>query len=108
MQRISELQAPGKSKTGVSKKIHQATHLLYQDHGYPLDQPISLHIANKQLSLVTGIDNRAALVFVVDNHQLKVLHQQEDLQVQLPDLCQVGKTLAVAGHKLRLIEVSNA
>ena len=108
LQRISELQAPGKSKTGASKKIHQATHLLYQDHGYPLDQPISLHIANKQLSLVTGIDNRAALVFVVDNHQLKVLHQQEDLQVQLPDLCQVGKTLAVAGHKLRLIEVSNA
>ena len=108
LQRISELQAPGKSKTGASKKIHQATHLLYQYHGYPLDQPISLHIANKQLSLVTGIDNRAALVFVVDNHQLKVLHQQEDLQVQLPDLCQVGKTLAVAGHKLRLIEVSNA
>jgi hypothetical protein len=108
LQRISELQAPGKSKTGASKKIHQATHLLYQDHGYPLDQPISLHIANKQLSLVTGIDNRAALVFVVDNHQLKVLHQQEDLQVQLPDLSQVGKTLAVAGHKLRLIEVSNA
>ena len=108
LQRISELQAPGKSKTGASKKIHQATHLLYQDHGYPLDQHISLHIANKQLSLVTGIDNRAALVFVVDNHQLKVLHQQEDLQVQLPDLCQVGKTLAVAGHKLRLIEVSNA
>ena len=108
LQRISELQAPGKSKTGASKKIHQATHLLYQDHGYPLDQPISLHIANKQLSLVTGIDNRAALVFVVDNHQLKVLHQQEDLQVQLPDLCQVVKTLAVAGHKLRLIEVSNA
>lgn len=108
LQRISELQAPGKSKTGASKKIHQATHLLYQDHGYPLDQPISLHIANKQLSLVTGIDNRAALVFVVDNHQLKVLHQQEDLQVQLPNLCQVGKTLAVAGHKLRLIEVSNA
>ena len=108
LQRISELQAPGKSKTGASKKIHQATHLLYQDHGYPLDQPISLHIANKQLSLVTGIDNRAALVFVVDNHQLKVLHQQEDLQVQLPDLCQLGKTLAVAGHKLRLIEVSNA
>jgi len=108
LQRISELQAPGKSKTGASKKIHQATHLLYQDHGYPLDQPISLHIANKQLSLVTGIDNHAALVFVVDNHQLKVLHQQEDLQVQLPDLSQVGKTLAVAGHKLRLIEVSNA
>ncbi|MGB1807661.1 MAG: hypothetical protein ACPHJ4_01760 [Porticoccaceae bacterium] len=108
LQRISELQAPGKSKTGASKKIHQATHLLYQDHGYPLDQPISLHIANKQLSLVTGIDNRAALVFIADNHQLKVLHQQEDLQVQLPDLCQVGKTLAVAGHKLRLIEVSNA
>lgn len=108
LQRISELQAPGKSKTGASKKIHQATHLLHQDHGYPLDQPISLHIADKQLSLVTGIDNRAALVFVVDNHQLKVLHQQEDLQVQLPDLCQVGKTLAVAGHKLRLIEVSNA
>ena len=108
LQRISELQAPGKSKTGASKKIHQATHLLYQDHGYPLDQPISLHIADKQLSLVTGIDNRAALVFVVDNHQLRVLHQQEDLQLQLPDLCQVGKTLMVAGHKLRLIEVSNA
>ena len=108
LQRISELQAPGKSKAGASKKIHQATHLLYQDHGYPLDQPISLHIADKQLSLVTGIDNRAALVFVVDNHQLRVLHQQEDLQLQLPDLCQVGKTLMVAGHKLRLIEVSNA
>jgi len=108
LQRISELQAPGKSKAGASKKIHQATHLLYQDHGYPLDQPISLHIAEKQLSLVTGIDNCAALVFVVDNHQLRVLHQQEDLQLQLPDLCQVGKTLMVAGHKLRLIEVSNA
>jgi len=108
LQRISELQAPGKSKAGASKKIHQATHLLYQDHGYPLDQPISLHIADKQLSLVTGIDNRAALVFVVDNHQLRVLHQQEDLQLQLPDFCQVGKTLMVAGHKLRLIEVSNA
>lgn len=108
LQRISELQALGKSKAGASKKIHQATHLLYQDHGYPLDQPISLHIADKQLSLVTGIDNRAALVFVFDNHQLRVLHQQEDLQLQLPDLCQVGKTLMVAGHKLRLIEVSNA
>jgi hypothetical protein len=108
LHRISELETPGESKAGARKKVHQATHLLYQNHGYPLDHPVSIHIDDNQLSLVTGIDNRAALVFVVDNHQLKVLHQQQDLQVELPKTCQVGKTLTVAGHKLRLIEVSNA
>jgi hypothetical protein len=108
LRRICELDTPRTSKTSASKKAHQATHLLYRDHGYPLDHPVSLHIGDNHLSLVTGIDNRAAMVFVVDNHQLKVLHQQQDLQVELPKTCQVGKTLTVAGHKLRLIEVSNA
>ncbi|MCT2533477.1 hypothetical protein N2488_09810 [SAR92 clade bacterium H231] len=108
LHRISELEAPGKSKAGASKKVHQATHLLYQNHGYPLDHPVSIHIKDNQLSLVTGIDNRAALVFVVTNHQLKVQHQQDNLQVQLPKTCQAGSSLTVAGHKLRLIEVSNA
>jgi hypothetical protein len=45
---------------------------------------------------------------VVTNHQLKVQHQQDNLQVQLPKTCQAGSSLTVAGHKLRLIEVSNA
>ena len=108
LHRISALDAPSKSKTVASKKVHQATHLLYQDHGYPLDHPISVHINDNQLSLVSGIDNRAALVFVAEDHQFKLLHQQTDLEVQLPKTCEAGKTLTLQGHKLRLIEVSNA
>jgi hypothetical protein len=106
LQRISTLEVS--TKTRAPDKKHRATHLLYQDNAYPLDHPISIHIKDNQLTLVSTIDNRAAFVLVVEGQQLKVLHQQDGLEVQLPSACQPGKTLKIGSQKLRLIEVSNA
>jgi hypothetical protein len=108
LHRIRELDIATQAKTEATNKAHQATHVLYQNHAYPLDHPLSIHLKDKQLSLVSTIDNRAAFVTVVENRQFKILHQEDGLEVQLPSACQPGKTLQVAGHKLRLIEVSNA
>ena len=108
LQRISRVQIPEQATAVPAKAPHHATHLLHQDRAYPLDHPISIHIKEDQLSLVSAIDNRAACVLVLENHQLKALHQQSELEVQLPEACQPGKTFKIADHSLRLIEVSNA
>jgi hypothetical protein len=109
LHRIKELEQDGlDSQTGPTQlQTHQASHVLYKNQAYPLHQPLSLHLKDGKLSLTSCIDNQAECVLVVENQQLKILHQQDDLEVQLPSSCEPGKQLIVSGQKLRLIEVSN-
>jgi hypothetical protein len=108
LQRVSQIQILEHTGETPTTTPHHATHLLYQNHAYPLDHPISIHIKENQLSLVSAIDNRAACVLVLEEQKLKALHQQSDLEVKVPSVCQPGKIVQIAEHSLRLIEVSNA
>jgi hypothetical protein len=42
------------------------------------------------------------------NQQLKILHQHQDLEIKLPQHCEPGTQLKIAGHCLSFIEVSDA
>jgi hypothetical protein len=109
LHRIKQLEQHGlDSQTWQTQpQTHQASHVLYQDQAYPLHQPLSLHLKDGKLSLTSSIDNQAECVLVVESQQLKILHQQDDLEVHLPDSCEPGQQLVISGHKLRLIEVGN-
>ena len=55
-------------------------------------EPLSLYLKDGKLSLTSSMDNQAECVLVVENQQLKILHQQDDLEVQLPSSCEPGQT----------------
>jgi hypothetical protein len=109
LHRIKQLEQDGlNSQTGPAQsQTHQASHVLYKNQAYPLHRPLSLYLKDGKLSLTSSMDNQAECVLVVESQQLKILHQQNDLEVQLPNSCEPGQQLVVSGHKLRLIEVGN-
>ncbi len=106
LHRITQLEVDARA-TPPPIIIHQASHILYKDQAYPLHQPLSLHIKDSKLSLTSGIDSQADAVVLMENQQLKILRQQDDLDIKLPSSCEPGQQLIISGHKLRLIEVSN-
>ena len=99
--------ASGKSNN-VKPKSRCATHLLYQDQAWPLDNPLSISLHDGQLVLTNSIDKNAALVAIIKDQALQIIRQSAAIDTQLPPHCEPGQRLVVAGHKLRLIEVSNA
>ena len=103
-------------KTGLlSDKItinqtHQsgyATHLLYNNQAWPLATAISIYLKNDQLSFKSGADKDAALALMITDSELGVLYQQPGNEVLLPRSSQPGGSIVIAGHKVKLIEVTN-
>lgn len=91
---------PGNDATGAV-----ASHLLYQNRAWPLNQPLSLTLNGAGLELTGGIDYQASLIVVREQQQLKVLHQQPAVELQLPAQCVAGESLQLGSHRLQLIEV---
>ena len=103
-------------KTGLlSDKItinqtHQsgyATHLLYNNQAWPLATAISIYLKNDQLSFKSGADKDATLALMITDSELGVLYQQPGYEVLLPRSSQPGGSIVIAGHKVKLIEVTN-
>lgn len=103
-------------KTGLlSDKItinqtHQsgyATHLLYNNQAWPLATAISIYLKNDQLSFKSGADKDATLALMITDSELGVLYQQPGNEVLLPRSSQPGGSIVIAGHKVKLIEVTN-
>ena len=103
-------------KTGLlSDKItinqtHQsgyATHLLYNNQAWPLATAISIYLKNDQLSFKSGADKDATLALMITDSELGVLYQQPGYEVLLPKSSQPGGSIVIAGHKVKLIEVTN-
>ena len=103
-------------KTGLlSDKItinqtHQsgyATHLLYNNQAWPLATAISIYLKNDQLSFKSGADKDATLALMITDSELGVLYQQPGNEVLLPKSSQPGGSIVIAGHKVKLIEVTN-
>ena len=108
LQRIQQIQLSKTPVTSNTKTSRRATHVLYDNKAYPLHQPLSIERENKRLRLANKHDTEAALVIVMENQQLKILHQHQDLEIKLPQHCEPGTHLKIAGHCLSFIEVSDA
>ena len=108
LQRIQQIQIAKTAANGIKKMSRRATHVLYENKAYPLHQALSIERGNKRLRLANKHDTEAALVIVVENQQLKILHQHQDLEIKLPQRCEPGAQLKIADHCLSFIEVSNA
>ena len=108
LHRITCLEKAGGESKNVKPKPPCATHLLYQDQAWPLDKPLSISLQDGQLILTNSIDKNAALVVVIKDQALRIIHQSAAVDTQLPRHCEPGQRLTLASHKLRLIEVSNA
>jgi hypothetical protein len=85
-----------------------ASHLLYENHAWSLATAVSIYLKNDQLSIKAGSDENAALVVVIKDSDLCVLHQQPGIEVTLPRDCQPGSAMVIAGHPVNLIEVNHA
>ena len=107
LQRIQQIQL-STTPINATNNARRATHVLYDNKAYPLHQPLSIKRENKQLRLANKHDTEAALVIIVENQQLKILHQHNNLQIKLPRRCEPGAQLQIADHCLSLIEVRNA
>jgi hypothetical protein len=91
-------------------KTHQsgyATHLLYNNQAWPLATAISIYLKNDQLSFKSGADKDATLALMITDSELGVLYQQPGYEVLLPRSSQPGGSIVIAGHKVKLIEVTN-
>ena len=84
-----------------------ATHLLYRDQALPLRKPVSIRIGDKDIQLVSEIDNEAALTVVLRNRSLEAVHRAPGMDTALPQSCEPGESIMVGGHQLRLIEVQD-
>lgn len=84
-----------------------ATHLLYNNQAWPLATAISIYLKNDQLSFKSGADKDATLALMITDSELGVLYQQPGNEVLLPRSSQPGGSIVIAGHKVKLIEVTN-
>jgi hypothetical protein len=84
-----------------------ATHLLYNNQAWPLATAISIYLKNDQLSFKSGADKDATLALMITDSELGVLYQQPGYEVLLPRSSQPGGSIVIAGHKVKLIEVTN-
>ena len=84
-----------------------ATHLLYNNQAWPLATAISIYLKNDQLSFKSGADKDATLALMITDSELGVLYQQPGNEVLLPKSSQPGGSIVIAGHKVKLIEVTN-
>ena len=84
-----------------------ATHLLHNNQAWPLATAISIYLKNDQLSFKSGADKDATLALMITDSELGVLYQQPRYEVLLPRSSQPGGSIVIAGHKVKLIEVTN-
>jgi hypothetical protein len=108
LHKIISLEKAGGKSNNLKPKPRCAKHLLYQNQAWPLDKPLSINLQDGELILTNSIDKNAALVVVIKDQSLQIIHQSATIDTQLPRTCEPGQRLVLAGHKLSFIEVSNA
>ena len=110
LHRIRSLKTGLLSDKITTNQTHQsayATHLLYNNQAWPLATAISIYLKNDQLSFKSGADKDATLALMITDSELGVLYQQPGNEVLLPRSSQPGGSIVIAGHKVKLIEVTN-
>ena len=110
LHRIRSLKTGLLSDKITTNQTHQsayATHLLYNNQAWPLATAISIYLKNDQLSFKSGADKDATLALMITDSELGVLYQQPGNEVLLPKSSQPGGSIVIAGHKVKLIEVTN-
>jgi hypothetical protein len=108
LHKIISLEKAGGKSNNLKPKPRCANHLLYQNQAWPLDKPLSINLQDGELILTNSIDKNAALVVVIKDQSLQIIHQSDTIDTQIPRTCEPGQRFVLAGHKLSFIEVSNA
>ena len=106
LHRMTTLQHISHANPGESVSTRQATHLLYQNSVYPLKKPVSIQLENGQISLKMGMQRNAQLTLILENNEIKLLAQENGLNVVLPQTVEPGETFSVDKHQLTLVEVT--
>lgn len=84
-----------------------ATHLLYQGRAWPLNEPLSIAMDGKRLTITQLVDKTAALVMSINSHGLNIIHRDSATPIELPETAQPGGKLFIGDYQLLLIEVCN-
>ena len=108
LHKIISLEKAGGKSNNLQPKPRCASHLLYQNQAWSLDKPLSINLQDGELILTNSIDKNAALVVVIKDQSLQIIHQSDTIDTQIPRTCEPGQRFVLAGHKLSFIEVSNA
>jgi hypothetical protein len=108
LHRITRLTTANEENKKAPPKQRCATHLLYKNYAWPLNRPLSIFIADSGLIITKGINNRADVVTVIENQEVRVIHQSTAIDGNISNQCEPGSEIMIAGHSLTLIEVSNA
>ncbi len=110
LHRITSIQEPqivsGRRSTDT-KIPSPATHLLYRGRAWPLNEPLSIAMDGKRLTITPLVDNSAALVISADRQGLNILHRDSAINIDLPNSAKPGGKIFVGDYQLLLIEVCN-
>ena len=106
--RPSAVRANSTAQAQTDDDVAAATHLLYQDRAWRLDQPLSISLAGDQLAVAYGQLASADITLIKDARGLRVIANSGALEVQLPSRHKAGEWLQLGASKVALIEVVDA
>ena len=106
--RPSAARANSTAQAQTDDDVAAATHLLYQDRAWRLDQPLSISLCGDQLAVTYGQLASADITLIKDAQGLRVLASSGAFEVQLPSRHKAGEWLQLGASKIALIEVVNA
>lgn len=110
LHRITAIQEPqiasGRRRSDTQPPA-SASHLLYQGRAWPLNEPLSIAMDGKRLTITPLVDNSAVLVISADRQGLNIIHRDSAINIDLPDSAEPGGKIFIGDYQLLLIEVCN-
>ena len=106
--RPSAARANSTARAQTDDDVAAATHLLYHNRAWRLDQPLSISLAGTQLAVAYGQLASADITLIKDAQGLRVLASSGAFEVQLPSRHKAGEWLQLGASKVALIEVVDA
>ena len=106
--RPSAARANSTARAQTDDDVAAATHLLYHNRAWRLDQPLSISLAGTQLAVAYGQLASADITLIKDAQGLRVIASSGALEVQLPTRHKAGEWLQLGASKVALIEVVDA
>ena len=106
--RPSAARANSTARAQTDDDVAAATHLLYHNRAWRLDQPLSISLAGDQLAIACGQLASADITLIKDAQGLRVIASSGALEVQLPTRHKAGEWLQLGASKVALIEVVDA
>ena len=87
--------------------LHTATHLLFNNKAWNLDNQLSIKIEDNSIKTQPGINKNSDLAFALKNGRLDIFHCTDSKNIKLPKIFKAGELITINKTEILLIEVQN-